>query len=136
MNWSAWEFYMERSLMFIERLMWWLCKWSLDLRSLNHLIYIYIWYALILLHVILSEVTKRQILSVAWTIWRYLNDQKRIHHPRWIRKKGFIYSQIVLIEKSLANIEWDLKKVSNIIQMINNNIKNKYDLTWQTYFML
>ena len=44
-----------------------------------------------------------------------------------------IYSQIVLIEKSLANVEWDLKRVSNIIQTINDYyVKNKHDLAWQT----
>jgi len=46
-------------------------------------------------------------------------------------------SQLVLIVKSLYNMEWDLKRVSNLIQIINDyNMANKYDLIWQTHFML
>jgi aspartate carbamoyltransferase regulatory subunit len=34
-------------------------------------------------------------------------------------------------------VKWDLKRVSNLIQIINDyNVTNKYDLTWQTYSML
>jgi hypothetical protein len=43
----------------------------------------------------------------------------------------YICYQIVLTKKSLANVEWDLKRVLNIIQTINNYyVENKYDLTW------
>jgi hypothetical protein len=46
-------------------------------------------------------------------------------------------SQIVLIVKSLHKVKWDLKRVSNFIQMINDyNVVNKYDLTWQIHSML
>jgi hypothetical protein len=46
-------------------------------------------------------------------------------------EKIFICSQIVLIEKSLTKIEWDLKGVSNLIQTINDYyVENKHDLTW------
>jgi len=46
-------------------------------------------------------------------------------------KKCFICSQIVLIEKFLAKVEWDLKSVSNLIQTINDYyVENKHDLTW------
>jgi hypothetical protein len=59
----------------------------------------------------------------------YLSAQERIHHPMWIRKKCSICSQIVLTKKSLAKVEWDLKRVSNLIQMINDYyIKSKYYL--------
>ena len=54
-----------------------------------------------------------------------------------LEKKYFACSQIVLIVKSLLTVEWDLKRVSNPIQIINDyNIKNKYDLTDQTHSML
>jgi hypothetical protein len=67
----------------------------------------------------------------------YLSNQEMIHHLRWIRKKCSICSQIVLIVKSLRKVKWDLKRVSNLIQIINDyNVTNKYDLTWQTYSML
>jgi hypothetical protein len=47
-----------------------------------------------------------------------------------------MYSQILLTEKTLAKVEWDLKKISNLIQMINDYyVENKHDLIWQTYFM-
>jgi len=37
----------------------------------------------------------------------------------------------------LANVELDLKGVSNFIQTINDYyVENKHDLTWQTYSML
>ena len=25
-------------------------------------------------------------MGIIWTIWKYLSDQKRIHHPMWIKK--------------------------------------------------
>ena len=62
---------------------------------------------------------------------------KRIYHPRWIRKKYSVCFQLVLIVKSLYNAKWDLKRVSNLIQIINDyNVANKYDLTWHTHSML
>jgi hypothetical protein len=39
LNWSAWKLYMERTLVFIEMFIGWLCKWSLDLRSLSYFIW-------------------------------------------------------------------------------------------------
>ena len=27
-----------------------------------------------------------QILDITWTIRKYLSDQERIHHPKWIRE--------------------------------------------------
>jgi hypothetical protein len=54
-----------------------------------------------------------------------------------LEKKCSACSQLVLIVKSLYNVEWDLKRVSNLIQIINDyNVANKYDLTWQTHFVL
>jgi hypothetical protein len=39
--------------------------------------------------------------------------------------------------KSLAKVEWDLKRVLNLIQIINDYIvENKNDLTKQIYFKL
>ena len=59
-----------------------------------------------------------------------------IHHPRWI-KENVSHVLKVLIVKSLRKVEWDMKKKLNLIQMINEyNVANKYDLIWQTYFML
>jgi hypothetical protein len=44
-------------------------------------------------------------------------------------KSRYSSDQIVLIEKSLAKVEWDLKRVSNFIQTINDNyVQNKHDL--------
>jgi hypothetical protein len=49
----------------------------------------------------------------------------------WIREKYYIFFQIVLTEKSLVKVEWDLERVSSLIQMINNYcVENKHDLTW------
>jgi len=39
LNWLAWEFHMEISLIFMERLIWRLCKWFLNLISISYLIY-------------------------------------------------------------------------------------------------
>jgi len=42
-----------------------------------------------------------------------------------------------VIVKSLRNMKLDLKRVSNLIQRINDyNVANKYHLTRQTNFML
>jgi hypothetical protein len=49
-----------------------------------------------------------------------------IHHPRWIEKKYFTCSQIVLIARGMK-FE---KKKWNLIQIINDyGIENKHDLT-------
>jgi hypothetical protein len=36
-----------------------------------------------------------------------------------------------LTKKSLAKVEWDMKRVSNLIQTINDYyVESKYNLTW------
>ena len=45
-------------------------------------------------------------------------------------KKYFICSQIVLTNKVFAKMEWDLKRIPNLIQTINDYyVENKHDLT-------
>jgi len=126
---------MKISLIFMTRLTWWLWRWYLDLKSLSNLIERILCFDPITYY--LYRGNERQTLGLAWMIWRYLSDQEMIHHHRWIRKKYSIYSQIVLTEKFLTNIEWDLKRVSKFIQTINDYyVKNKHNLVWQTYSML
>ena len=126
---------MKISLIFMTRLTWWLWRWYLDLKSLSNLIERILCFDPITCY--LYRGNERQTLGLAWMIWRYLSDQEMIHHHRWIRKKYSIYSQIVLTEKFLTNIEWDLKRVSKFIQTINDYyVKNKHNLVWQTYSML
>jgi hypothetical protein len=52
-------------------------------------------------------------------------------------KKYSTCSQILLIVKSLCQVELDLKRVLILIQIINDyNVENKYNLIGQTHFML
>jgi hypothetical protein len=127
---------MKRSLISMTMLMWWLWKWYLDLKSLCNLIEKILCFDPVTCY--LYRGNERQTLGLTWMIWRYLSDQEMIHHPRWIRKKKYyIYSQIVLTKKFLTNVEWDLKRVSNLIQTINDYyVENKHNLVWQTYYML
>jgi hypothetical protein len=126
---------MKISLIFMTRLTWWLWRWYLDLKSLSNLIERILCFDPITCY--LYRGNEMQTLGLTWMIWRYLSDQEMIHHHRWIRKKYSIYSQIVLTEKFLTNIEWDLKRVSKFIQTINDYyVKNKHNLVWQTYSML
>lgn len=42
-----------------------------------------------------------------------------------------------MIVKSLHKVKCDLKRISNLIQIINNySVERKYDLTKKIYFML
>jgi hypothetical protein len=87
-------------------------------------------YVLIMLHAILVKIINGKTMDITSTILRYLSGQERIHHM-------FSYYQIVLIVKSLRKVEWDLKRISNLIRRINDyNVANKYDLTWQMYFIV
>jgi hypothetical protein len=46
-----------------------------------------------------------------------------------------MYSQIILTNKYLAKVERDLKRLSNLIQTINDYyVVNKYYLTWHALY--
>ena len=69
-------------------------------------------------------------MGITLAIWKYLSNQDMIYHSRWIRKKIFHLFSNSIDSKSLCKVEWDLKRVSNLTQRINNyGLKNKYDLT-------
>jgi hypothetical protein len=84
---------------------------------------------LILLYVVLTMVTNGQIFGIIWTIWRYLSYQERIITLDELEKIFHMFSNSIDC-KSLHKVEWDLKKVSNLIPKINDyGVENKHNLT-------
>jgi hypothetical protein len=59
----------------------------------------------------------------------YLSNQEIIHYLGELEKMFNLFSNSINC-KSLYKMEWDLKKISNFIQIINDyGVENKYDLT-------
>jgi hypothetical protein len=83
----------------------------------------------ILVLILLSKVTKKHILDITWTLWWYLINQESIHILGELKKMFHPFSNSINC-KSLHKMEWNLKRISNLIQKIKDyGVKNKHDLT-------